>query len=97
MRVLHTEGVIRFVTFNGEATPIPSSQIEHLQMLLAQKVPCALHAFLKAGCRVRVRGGCLDGLEGIFEQGGQKNLVISIESIQRSLAITIEGYELELV
>jgi transcription antitermination factor NusG len=97
MGVLRTKGVLRFVTFGGEATPIPSAQIEDLRMLLTQKVPCALHAFLKIGQHVRIRGGCLDGLEGILEQNGQKNLVISIESIQRAVAIKIEGYELELV
>jgi hypothetical protein len=49
------------------------------------------------GRRVRIRGGCLDGLEGILEQNQEKSLVISIESIQRSVAIKIEGYELELI
>jgi hypothetical protein len=44
-----------------------------------------------------VRGGCLDGMEGILEQRGEKNLVISIESIERAVAITVEGYELEMV
>jgi transcriptional antiterminator NusG len=95
--VLRTRGVIRFVTFGGEATPIPSGQIDDLRMLLLQKVPCALHAFLKIGQQVRIRGGCLNGLEGILEQNGENNLVISIESIQRSVSIKIAGYELELI
>jgi hypothetical protein len=64
---------------------------------LSQKVPCALHPFLKIGQRVRIRGGCLDGLEGILDERREKNLVISVESIERSVAIRIEGYELELV
>lgn len=97
LKVVRTEGVISFVTFGGGATPIPSKQIEDLQRLLSQKVSCSLHAFLKIGQRVRIRGGCLDGLEGILKQSGQKKLVISIECIQRSVAIQIEGYELELV
>jgi transcription antitermination factor NusG len=97
IEVLRTEGVIGFVSFHGEATPIPSKQIENLRRLLSHKVPCSLHAFLKVGQRVRIRGGCLDGLEGILEQSGQKNLVISIDCIQRSVAVKIEGYELELV
>jgi transcription antitermination factor NusG len=97
MELLHTEGVIGLISFRGEATPIPAKQIDDLQKLLSQKVPCSLHAFLKVGQQVRIRGGCLDGLEGILEQRGDKNLVISIESIQRSVAITIEGYELELI
>jgi transcription termination/antitermination protein NusG len=97
MELLHTEGVIGLISFRGEAVPIPTKQIDDLQKLLSHKVPCSLHAFLKVGQRVRIRGGCLDGLEGILEQSGDKNLVISIESIQRAVAITIEGYELEMI
>jgi hypothetical protein len=52
---------------------------------------------LKVGQAVRIRGGCLDGIEGILEQSGDRNLVISIASIQRSISIAIEGYELELI
>ncbi|MBZ5599009.1 MAG: UpxY family transcription antiterminator [Acidobacteriia bacterium] len=95
--VLRTEGVLRFVTFGGDPTAVPGKQIEDLKKLLSHKVPCSLHAFLTLGRRVRIRGGCLDGLEGILEQNEEKSLVISIESIQRSVAIKIEGYELELI
>jgi transcription antitermination factor NusG len=97
MELLHTEGVMGLISFRGVATPIPAKQIDDLQRLLTQKVPCSLHAFLKIGQQVRIRGGCLDGLEGILEQRGEKNLVISIDSIRRAVAITIEGYELELI
>jgi transcription antitermination factor NusG len=97
MELLHTEGVIGLISVRGVAIPIPAKQIDDLQKLLSQKVPCALHAFLKVGQHVRIRGGCLDGLEGILEQRGDKNLLISIESIQRTVSITIEGYELELI
>jgi len=97
MELLHTEGVIGLIGVRGEATPIPAKQIDDLQKLLSQKVPCSLHAFLKVGQRVRIRGGCLDGLEGILAQRGDKTLVISIESIQRAVAIAIEGYELEMI
>jgi transcription antitermination factor NusG len=97
MELLHTEGIIGLVGSRGVGVPIPVKQIYDLQRLLSHKVPCALHAFLKVGQKVRIRGGCLDGLEGILEQRGEKNLVISIESIQRAVAITIEGYELEMI
>ncbi len=95
--LLRTEGVMGFVKVHGDASLIPSRQIDDLRRMLAQKLPCVLCAFLKVGQRVRIRGGCLDGLEGILAQNGQKKLVISIECIQRSLAVTIEGYDLELV
>ncbi len=97
IELLHTQGVIDLIGFRGVPVPIPPKQIEDLQKLLSQKVPCSLHAFLKVGQRVRIRGGCLDSLEGILEQRGEKNLVISLESIERSVAITIEGYELEMI
>src|SRR5579872_474625 len=88
--ILHTAGVIGIISVRGAPIPIPAKQIDDLQKLLSHKVPCSLHAFLKLGQHVRIRGGCLNGLEGILEQRGDKNLVISIESIQRAVAITIE-------
>jgi transcription antitermination factor NusG len=97
LEVLRTEGVLRFVAFGAETNPVPARQIDDLKKLLSHKAPCSLHAFLTVGQRVRIRGGCLDGLEGILEQNEEKSLVISIESIRRSVAIKIEGYELELV
>jgi transcriptional antiterminator RfaH len=95
LRILQTAGVIGFVNSLGIATPIPQEQIEHLQRLLQQKVPCSLHAFLKVGRRVRVLGGCLDGVEGVLTGSSEKSLVISIDCIQRSLLVQLEGYELE--
>ena len=95
--VLHTEGVIKFVGFGGETVPIPAKQIEDIQKLLVNKVPCSLRPFLKTGQRIRIRGGCLDGLEGMLEHNEGKHLVISIDCIHRSVAVQIEGYELELV
>lgn len=97
LELLHTEGVIGLISFRGAPVPVPPKQIDDLQKLLSQKVPCSLHPFLKVGQRVRIRGGCLDGLEGILAQRGERKLVISLESIQHAVAITVEGYELELI
>jgi len=95
--LLHTRGVIGLLTFAGQAAPVPAKQIHDLQLLLSHKFPCALRPFLKVGQKVRVCGGCLDGVEGILRQAGEKELVIAIEPIQRSVAIRIEGYEVELI
>lgn len=83
------------MNFQGQALAVPKNQIEHLQLLLARKVPCSLHPFLSVGQRVRIQGGCLHGLEGILAQNEERRLVISIASIQRAIAIEIDGYELE--
>lgn len=76
---------------------MPRKQIEDLQLLLQQKGSFSLHSFVHAGQRVRIREGCLRGLEGILVQNERNKLVISIQCIQRSLAIEIQGYEVELV
>jgi len=94
--VLHTAGLIRFVSFGGIVVAVPQKQIEDLQLLLQEKRQFSLHPFVRTGQRVRIRGGCLHGVEGILMQLEKEKLVISIESIQRSLAIEIQGYELEL-
>jgi transcription antitermination factor NusG len=95
--VLQTAGLIGFVSFGGIVAAVPAKQIEDLQLLLQEKGLFAMHPFVHTGQRVRIRGGCLHGLEGVLLQHEEGKLVISIESIQRSLAIEIKGYELELV
>jgi len=98
LRVLRTEGVVNFVGTAGHGIPIPDRQIEHVQTLLANKIPFENHPFLKAGQRVRVRGGALNGTEGILvRQDADRMLVISVELIQRSLSIRLQGYEVEAV
>lgn len=97
IQVLRTPGVVRFVGMGLAAAIIPSKQIEDLQQLLSSHVPCSLHAFLKQGQRVRIRGGCLDRMEGILEQSDEKKLIISIQCIQRAIAIEISGYSVELI
>ncbi len=95
--ILQTAGLIGFVTFGGRVVAVPAKQIEDLRLLLQKKGLFAMHPFVHSGQRVRIRGGCLHGLEGLLVQHDKGKLVISIESIQRSLAIEIQGYELELV
>jgi len=97
-RVLRSGGVLRFVGQHAGGTPIPDEQIESVKMLVAKNLPCVNHPFLNTGQRVRIRGGALDGLEGIFRsQNGEDALVVSLDAIQRSLAIQIKGYDIEIV
>jgi hypothetical protein len=57
-----------------------------------------VHPFVSAGKRVRIRGGSLDGVEGILmRQGGEQSVVVSVELLRRSVSIRVEGYDIELV
>lgn len=96
IRVLKAQGVVEIVGGQGHGIPIPTEQIEAVRAVVAGNLPIAQHVFLKVGQRVRVRGGSLDGVEGILvAQNRSRNLIISVEPIQRSFSIRIEGYEVE--
>ena len=97
-RVLRTPGVFSIVGTSTEPLSIPEKQIEDVRRLLQQKVRCWEYPFLNVGRRVRVRGGCLEGIEGILvEIKSNRTLVISADPIQRSIAISIDDYEVESV
>ncbi len=96
--VLFSRGVAGFVAMRGEPLPIPDEQIDNVKELLAKNIRCAAHPFLKVGQRVRIRGGSLEGLEGILvAHNGDRKLVISVGTIERSFSIRIEGYDVDVI
>jgi transcription antitermination factor NusG len=98
LRVLMTEGIVNFVGIHGQGLPIPEKQIEDIRSLLNADVPFESYPFLIVGQRVRIRSGSLNGTEGILVgQEGDRRLIISVELIQRSLSIRLQGYEVEPV
>ena len=96
--VLRTMGVVGFVGGRGLGSAIPDDQIQAIQSVLDAKVPVGPYPFLKIGQMVRIIGGSLDGVKGIIAgKNGDASLVISIEMIQRSIAIRVAGYRVEPV
>ena len=95
-RVLLIDGVLNFVGPRGQAVDIPYNQIDSLRRLLEEQLPYLCHPFLKIGQHVRIRSGALDGVEGILvSRCGERTLVVSVDAIDRSLAVRIEGYDVE--
>jgi len=98
LRVLLVDGVLRFVGPSGQGITIPEEQIDALRKVVNEQLPYSSHPFLKIGQRVRIRSGALYGVEGILiSRSGESTLVVSVDAIQRSLAVRIEGYDLEPV
>jgi transcription antitermination factor NusG len=96
--VLRTIGVNSFVGVRGVGTPIPDAEIQAVHTVLEQCVQFQFHPFLNVGKRVRIRGGCLDGIEGILTAiSGNESIVVSVQLIQRSIAMRITGYRVEPV
>ena len=98
LSVLRVGGVLGLVGNRNEGAPIPDDQIDAVRTVMDGTLPWSSHPFLKIGQRVRIRSGALDGLEGVLvSRSGEETLVISIDAIQRSLAVKVEGYQVEAV
>jgi len=94
--VLRTNGVTNFVGARGIGTPIPDAEIEAVQTILQRNVPFKVYPYLNLGQTVRIRGGCLDGVKGkLTKINGDQSLIISVDLIQRSIAMRVTGYDVE--
>jgi transcriptional antiterminator NusG len=98
LRIVQTDGVVRIVGTGTELSAIDAKQIDDIRMLLGAEVPMMMYPCLKVGQRIRVRSGCLAGLEGILvSRPRESTLVICVEAIQRAIAINVDGYQIEAV
>lgn len=96
LRVLQIPGVVRFVGFGNGAIPVPEQDIARIRLILDQGFRAEPHPYLTARRRVRVRSGPLAGMEGIVVRRKSKTrFVLSVALIQRSVAVEIDGLELE--
>lgn len=95
--VLSTYGVLGFVGPH-QGTPISAEQIESIRTLVLNDVHLTPESYIRVGQRVRIRGGALDGVEGVLAGAGKdRKLIVSVDTIQRSISVALEGYEVELI
>ena len=96
--ILSTLGVCGFVGNRGAGLPIPEKQIIDIRTVVTNPVPFIPYPFLRVGQRVRVRGGCLDGVEGtLVSKNSDHTLVVSVELLSRAVGVRIEGYQVEAI
>jgi transcription antitermination factor NusG len=98
IQILRKAGVLGFVGGERGAASIPDHELSSVRLLAEKGIPCASHPYLKVGQRIRVSDGVLRGLEGILVRVGSKDgLVLSIDLIQRSLLVQLQGYSVQVV
>ena len=96
--VLRTNGVLNFVGVRNMGVPIPDSEIDAVRAVVEERVAFEPHPYLKIGQRVCIRGGSLDGISGVLNAvNGDQSLIISVNLIQRSIAMRVEGYRVEAI
>jgi len=78
--------------------PIPDQQIEDIRAILSSDVEYTVHPYLTEGDRVRVVRGVLAGVEGrLLRTNSASRLIISIEMIHKSLAVSVSRQDVEPV
>jgi len=98
LTVLKVPGIVAFVGNQSGPLPIPHKEIEDIQTVLASGANCSVHPSLKEGDRVRVMRGALAGVEGtLVRVNSESRLLISIDMIRQSLAVSISQRDVERV
>lgn len=99
--VLKTFGVVRILgKFVGhEPIAVPDEKIDAIQRLVASKVEIKHFQYPKIGEAAKIIDGPFKGIEGIvLSTELEKELfVISIDLLQRSVAIRLEGFQIEKI
>ena len=79
------------VGFGNEPLALADTEIESVRTLVASGFPVRQWPFLRAGQKVRVEHGPLRGTEGIIvSQKDEWMMVVSIELLQRSVAVLLD-------
>jgi len=99
--VLKTFGVVRILGKPGgsEPIPVPDAKIEAIQRLVASKVDVQQFQYPRVGEPALITDGPFKGIEGIMiKTDYEKELfVISIELLQRAVAIKLEGFQIKRI
>jgi len=98
-RVLQNPHLVRYITFEGKAVPIPNQQIEAIRIFLEEKEPEEQEntEWLK-GEQVEVISGNLTGLTGeLIEVNGKHKVKVQIDVIGKSVSIYISKNKLRVI
>ena len=96
--VLKTFGVVRILgkPSGSEPLPIPDEKIDAIQRIIHSKVEVQQFQYPKVGEPARIIDGPFKGIEGtVLKTDYERELfVVSIELLQRSVAIKLEGFQI---
>lgn len=98
LSVLRTPGVVSVVSFGGKPVPVEEREIQDLQTVVASGRNALPWPYLRVGQRVRLRGGALNGLEGLLlDLKNGRRIVVAVTLLQRAVAVEIDREDVEPV
>jgi len=97
--IIKTFGVVRIIGVKGKPVPVKEEEIASLQVLDGTDRTVRNQAYMKSGDRIMIMEGPLKGLSGFYLRHKSKSdkVVVSIELLQRSLAVEIENWSVEKI
>jgi transcription antitermination factor NusG len=99
--ILKTAGVVRILgkKENSEPIPVPDDKIDAIRRLVNSNTVIFTMQFPKEGEPARIIDGPFAGIEGtVVRSNVEKELfVISIELLQRSVAIKLKGFQISKI
>ncbi|MBW2077599.1 MAG: UpxY family transcription antiterminator [Deltaproteobacteria bacterium] len=97
--IIKTYGVVRVIGIKGKPVPVKDEEIESLRILDGTDRTVSNQAYIKQGDKIMIMEGALKGLTGYYmkHKGKSDKVVVSIELLQRSLAVEIENWRVEKV
>ncbi|MZP54338.1 MAG: UpxY family transcription antiterminator [Bacteroidales bacterium] len=90
-KVYNSNGVVKFVSFEGQPVAIPQNQIDNLRLLVNSdaEIHVTSEKFAQ-GDQVEVISGSLTGLTGeLIKVGGKKRVIIRIDKLDQNIVLTI--------
>jgi len=90
-KVLGITGVVKYITFEGKAVPVPDQQILAIKQFLNNEEDQLITADnFQIGDKIEIYRGALKGLLGnLVDLQGKQKVRIEIESIGQSIVLTI--------
>jgi len=98
LKVLQTNGAVRFVSFNGIPATIPDSQIKAIKTILENNSQIERVDYLTPGQGVEVIQGPLRGVKGILAQKKNSHrLIVRIDSIMQAISIDVDYRDIKII
>lgn len=91
-KALNIPGVIRYVTFEGKAVPIPEKQISFIKSVLKQQdiEVLVINEKIDIGQPVEIIAGPLIGLNGeLIDYANNKRVILRLDEINKTLLVNV--------
>jgi len=90
-KVYRTNGVVKFISFEGQPVAIPQKQIDNLRLLVNSdaEIEVTTEKF-EQGDQVEVINGSMVGLTGeLIKFGGKNRVLVRIDKLDQNILLTI--------